>query len=150
MQCEFPVIYASGFKGIAGPTPETMAADLEPLFDMIVKEVAPPKVSTTSTLQMMAANIDYDVHLGRIAIGRVVSGSIKKGQAVSICSSLEPGVTRRAKISELFVYSNFSRVPVEEVMAGDICALTGLPDIKIGETVCSTDAPIPLPTIKVG
>lgn len=54
-------------------------------------QVAPPKVSLTSTLQMMTANIDYDTHLGRIAIGRIVSGSIKKGQSVSICSSLEPG-----------------------------------------------------------
>jgi GTP-binding protein len=57
--------------------------------------------------------------------------------------------SRQQKINDLFVYSNFSRVPVEEVKAGDICALTGLPDIKIGETICSREAPIPLPTIKV-
>ncbi len=71
------------------------------------------------------ANIDYDVHLGRIAVGRVVNGSIKKGQQVSICSSLEPG-QRYAKITELFVYDNFNKVAVEEVKAGDICALCGI------------------------
>ncbi|GAX79642.1 hypothetical protein CEUSTIGMA_g7083.t1 [Chlamydomonas eustigma] len=148
-QCEFPVIYASGFKGIAGSAPDKMAEDLEPLFQMIIKKVKPPVVSATAPLQMMSANIDYDTHLGRIAIGRVVSGTIKKGQAVSICSSLEPGMSRQSKVTDLFVYSNFSRVPVDEVKAGDICALTGLPDIKIGETICSRENPIALPTIKV-
>ena len=127
-QCDFPVIYASGVKGVAGMKPDELAPDLQPLLDMIIKEVSrgrnncdetlmlhsycphpmcmadpchdpdmqvsPPTVSMTASLQMMAANIDYDVHLGRIAIGRIVSGSIKKGQAVSICCSLEPGVVR--------------------------------------------------------
>ena len=64
-------------------------------------QVKPPTVSVTSTLQMMAANIDYDVHLGRIAIGRVVSGSIKKGQSVSICCSLEPGKVRQQFLCRL-------------------------------------------------
>lgn len=147
-QCEFPVIYASGFQGIAGNSPTEMASDLEPLFQMIIKEIAPPEVTEAAPLQIMTANIDYDVHLGRIAVGRVVNGTIKRGQQVSICSSLEPG-TRTAKVTELFVYDNFNRVQVDEVRAGDICALCGIPDIKIGETICAREAPNPLPTIKV-
>jgi GTP-binding protein len=97
---------------------------------------------------LQVANIDYDTHLGRISVGRVLNGSIKKGQQVAICSSLEPG-TRTAKITELFVYDNFNKVPVDEVQAGDICALAGISDIKIGETICARDTPTPLPTIKV-
>jgi GTP-binding protein len=112
-------------------------------------QVPAPKVNLDAPLQMLAANIDYDEHKGRIAIGRIYNGSIKRGQQVSICSSLEPGKSRTAKVNELFVYSNFSRVPVDEVKAGDICALSGLTDISIGETICAKEAPVALPTIKV-
>jgi GTP-binding protein len=79
----------------------------------------------------------------------VVSGTMKKGQSVSVCSSLEPGVSKTYKTAELMVYDNFNRVAVEEVKAGDICALTGISDIKIGETICAREFPNPLPTIKV-
>ncbi|KAG2434942.1 hypothetical protein HYH02_012139 [Chlamydomonas schloesseri] len=147
--CEFPVVYASGVNGIAGMTPDGLAEDLEPLFATIVKEIRPPVVKSEAPLQLLCANIDYDEHKGRIAIGRVSSGTIKRGQSVSICSSLEPGKVRQAKIAELFVYDNFSRVPVDEVAAGDICALSGIADIKIGETITQREAPVPLPTIKV-
>eukprot|EP00199_Chlamydomonas_sp_CCMP681_P001353 CAMPEP_0119107554 /NCGR_PEP_ID=MMETSP1180-20130426/11089_1 /TAXON_ID=3052 ORGANISM="Chlamydomonas cf sp, Strain CCMP681" /NCGR_SAMPLE_ID=MMETSP1180 /ASSEMBLY_ACC=CAM_ASM_000741 /LENGTH=678 /DNA_ID=CAMNT_0007093059 /DNA_START=94 /DNA_END=2130 /DNA_ORIENTATION=+ len=147
-QCDFPVIYASGFQGIAGLTPQTMATDLVPLFEMIVKEVKAPVVIEDAPLQMLVANIDYDPFLGRIAVGRVVNGTIKKGQQVVVCTSLDES-KRFAKVAELFVYDNFSRVPLEEVKAGDICALAGMPDIKIGETICAREFPNPLPTIEV-
>jgi GTP-binding protein len=148
-QCEFPVVYASGVKGVAGPSPDELAEDLQPLFDMVVRSVPPPVVAPDAPLQLLATNIDYDEHKGRIAIGRVSAGTIRKGQAVAICSSLEPGKVRAAKVNELFVYDNFARVPVDEVAAGDICALTGISDIMIGETVCGKEAPVALPTIKV-
>ncbi|KAJ9515413.1 hypothetical protein QJQ45_016409 [Haematococcus lacustris] len=138
-----------GFQGIAGYSVDKMATDLEPLFQTIVKEVAPPKAAPAAPLQLLVANIDYDVHMGRIAVGRVYNGTIKKGQQVVICSSLEPGVTRTAKATELFVYDNFIRVPVDEVSAGDICAMCGVSDIKIGDTICARDSPVALPTIKV-
>ncbi|GFR42798.1 hypothetical protein Agub_g3763 [Astrephomene gubernaculifera] len=147
--CEFPVVYASGVNGIAGLSAEDLSVDLEPLFETIVKEIRPPTVTPAAPLQLLCANIDYDEHKGRIAIGRVTSGTIKRGQTVAVCSSLEPGKVRQAKIAELFVYDNFSRVPVEEVEAGDICALSGIADIKIGETIAQREAAVPLPTIKV-
>jgi translation elongation factor EF-G len=196
-QCEFPVVYASGVKGIAGSSPEDLADDLQPLFDMVVREVPPPTVLPDAPLQLLATNIDYDEHKGRIAIGRVTAGArpraagaggrvarraalsgtgeregrrrpdpkrsacpaalllsptltdphplppmprcpapktgtIRKGQQVSICTSLEAGKCRIGKVNELFVYDNFSRVPVDEVQAGDICALTGIQDILVG------------------
>jgi GTP-binding protein len=148
-QCEFPVCYASGLNGISGESPDNMAETLEPLFDMIVKEVAPPKVRPDAPLQMLVTNIDYDEHKGRIAIGRVSAGTITKAQQVVLCSSLEPGKVRKGKVNELFVYDNFNRVQVDEVKAGDICAFTGIGDIGIGETICSPEAPVALPTIQV-
>ncbi|PNH05935.1 GTP-binding protein TypA/BipA [Tetrabaena socialis] len=84
--CEFPVVYASGVNGTSGMTPDTMHEDLQPLFDTIVREVNPPAVAPNEPLQMLCANIDYDEHKGRIAIGRVSSGTIKRGQSVAICS----------------------------------------------------------------
>jgi GTP-binding protein len=148
-QCEFPVVYASGVNGIAGHSPDSMAETLVPLFETIVKEVAPPVVKPNAPLQMLVTNIDYDEHKGRIAIGRVTGGTIKKAQQVALCSSLVPGKVRAGKVNELFVYDNFSRVPVEEVQAGDICAFTGIGDIGIGETVCGKESVVALPTIQV-
>jgi len=149
-QCDFPVVYASGVNGIAGTAPDKLEADLEPLFQMIVNKIKPPQVQPSASLAMLCVNIDYDEHKGRIAIGRVVSGTIKRGQSVIITSSLEPEAKpRTAKIAELFVYDNFARAPVDEVAAGDICALSGISDVRIGDTICLKEAPIMLPTIKV-
>jgi len=148
-QCDFPVVYASGVNGIAGDSPDAMAEDLQPLFESIVREVAPPTVAPDAPLQLLVTNIDYDEHKGRIAIGRVTAGTIKKAQPVSICSSLMPGVCKAGKVNELFVYDNFSRVGVDEVQAGDICALTGLQDVTIGDTICQKETPVALPTIQV-
>ena len=149
-QCDFPVVYASGARGVAGTAPDALADDLQPLFEAVVREVPPPTVLPAAPLQLLVTNIDYDEHKGRIAIGRVTAGTVRKAQPVSICSSLdETGKCRAGKVGELFVYDNFSRVGVDEVQAGDICALTGIQDIMIGETICSKDAPNALPTIKV-
>lgn len=146
-QCDFPVVYASGAAGVAGASPAELADDLAPLFEAIVREVAPPAVKPAAPLQMLVTNLDYDEHKGRIAIGRVASGTLARASSVCIC---KPGVDpRAAKIGEAFVYDNFSRVAVDEVGAGDICAITGLADVAIGETVCARDAPDPLPTISV-
>jgi len=146
-QCEFPVVYASGFNGIAGYAADELTADLEPLFETIVKEVPPPKVDTAAPLQMLVTSLDYDEHKGRIALGRVSGGRLAKGQNIKIATPEEPG--RAGKVSELFVFDNFIRTSVESVEAGDICAVAGLLDVRIGETiVCPTNG-VPLPTIKV-
>ncbi|KAL4446235.1 hypothetical protein ABPG77_003042 [Micractinium sp. CCAP 211/92] len=147
-QCDFPVVYASGMAGIAGPSPDELADDLEPLFDMIVREVAPPTVQMDAPLQLLVTNLDYDEHKGRIAIGRVQSGTVRKGDSIVFT---KPGDAKpqTGRISELFVYDNFARVGVDEVAAGDICALTGLAAVSIGETICDPQDVRPLPTIEV-
>ena len=83
-QCDFPVVYASGANGIAGPDPKDLAEDLAPLFDVIVGEVAAPSVDLDAALQMLVTNLDYDEHKGRIAIGRVTGGRLDRGGIVGI------------------------------------------------------------------
>ena len=151
-QCEFPVVYASGFKGISGMDFDLEAENygleenLEPLFDMVINEVPKPKVDTEAPLQMLVTNLDYDDFKGRIALGRVNRGSIKEKQNITLGV---PGAdARNGKIGEVFVYNNFKRENIEEVGAGDICAIAGLPDVMIGETIMGAGSE-PLPTITV-
>ena len=145
-QCEFPVIYASGFKGIAGPEPDQLADDLGPLFEMIVNEVPGPTADVDAPLQMLITNLDYDDFKGRIALGRVRAGTMSKSTNVKIGV---PGKdARNGKVNEVFVYNNFVRTGIDSVGAGDICAIAGLDDVMIGETIMS-DGAEPLPTIEV-
>lgn len=145
-QCDFQTVYASGLNGIAGLTPENLAEDLEPLFETIVRCIPQPFVDVTAPMQMLATNLDYDEHKGRITIGRVHAGTVLRGDVVKICTP--DGPCRPGKISELFVYENFIKVPIDKVEAGDICAVCGLPDVMIGETLAH-QAGDPLPTITV-
>lgn len=146
-QCDFPVVYASGMSGIAGDDPSSMSEDLVPLFEAILREVDAPIADVSGATRMQVCALDYDEHKGRICIGRVDRGTIKKGDQVAIC--LPDTEARKGKISELFVYDNFNRKPVDEVRAGDICCLTGLADASIGDTLCDQSAQEPLPTISI-
>lgn len=146
-QCDFPVVYASGMSGIAGNDPSELAEDLEPLFAAILREVQPPKVDVNAPTRMQVCALDYDEHKGRIAIGRVERGTLHRGDTVTYC---QPGhEPKKGKVTELFVYDNFARSPVDSVDAGDICAFTGISDVGIGETLCDPSAIEPLPTIAV-
>ncbi|CAL1385080.1 unnamed protein product [Linum trigynum] len=146
-QCDFQSIYASGIQGKAGLSPDDLAEDLGPLFESVIRCIPGPRIEKDGALQMLATNIEYDEHKGRIAIGRVHAGSLRRGMDVRVCTSED--TCRFARISELFVYEKFFRVPVESVEAGDICAVCGIDDIQIGETIADKAAGKPLPSIKV-
>lgn len=146
-QCDFQVIYASGIQGKAGLSPENLADDLGPLFETIIRCIPGPSVDKDGSLQMLATNIDFEEHKGRIAIGRLHAGVLRRGMDVKVCTSEDS--CRFAKVSELFVYEKFNRVPVESVQAGDICAVCGIDDIQIGETIADKSCGKPLPAIKV-
>ncbi|KAL8489594.1 hypothetical protein ACS0TY_025490 [Phlomoides rotata] len=146
-QCDFQVIYASGLKGKAGLSPEKLADDLGPLFEAVVRCIPGPEIAKDGSLQMLATNIEYDEHKGRIAVGRLHAGILTKGMDVRICTSED--ACRFGKVSELFVYDQFNRVPAERVEAGDICAVCGINDIQIGETIADKITGKPLPSIKV-
>ncbi|KAL9232562.1 hypothetical protein vseg_007661 [Gypsophila vaccaria] len=145
-QCDFQVIYASGIHGKAGLSHDKLADDLGPLFETIVRCIPGPRIED-GALQMLVTNIEYDEHKGRIAIGRLHAGALKRGMDVKICTSEDE--CRFGRIGELFVYEKFSRVPVDSVEAGDICAVCGIGDIQIGETIADKALGKPLPAIKV-
>jgi len=147
--CDFPVVYASGFKGVSSrESPDNLQEDLKPLLDVILEETPPPKVDPDAPLQMLVSNLDYDDYVGRICIGRIVSGSIKVGSKVSLMFG-EDGKIRPATVSKLWDFRNNERVDAEEVKAGDVCAFSGTEDVAIGDTVVDKDDPRPLPPIMV-
>lgn len=146
-QCDFQVIYASGINGKAGLEPDNLGDDLGPLFESILRCIPGPCIDKDGALQMLATNIEYDDHKGRIAIGRVHAGTLRKGMDVRICTSEDE--YRFGRISELFVYEKFYRVAAESVEAGDICAVCGIGDIQIGETIAEKSNGKPLPSITV-
>lgn len=146
-QCDFQVVYASGIKGKAGLSPDKLADDLGPLFESVIRCIPGPRIERDGALQMLVTNIEYDEHKGRIAIGRLHAGVLERGKDVKVCTSED--ACRYARVSELFVYEKFSRAPVESVEAGDICAVCGIGDIQIGETIADKAYGKPLPAIKV-
>ena len=109
------------------------------IFDTIIDTIQAPKCDTEGTMQMLVSNIDYDDYLGRIAVGRVERGTIKAGMNVAICKK-DDKVTQ-GKIAKLFTYQGLKRTEVEEVGAGDIVCVSGIPDINIGETICDSNNP---------
>jgi len=144
----FPVIFASGRDGIAGLEPDiTKMTDISPIFDMILKEIPPPKINTEIPLQMLVSNIGYDNYKGRIAIGKIHSGSIKNGQDIAHIN--REGQIKKYKITSLFTFKGLGKNEETEAFAGDIVSLTGIPDVNIGETIADPVTPVALPLIDI-
>lgn len=146
-QCDFQVVYASGIQGKAGLSADKLGDDLGPLFESIVRCIPGPHIDKDGPLQMLVTSSEYDVHKGKIAIGRLHAGVLRRGMDVKVCTSEDE--CRYGRVSELFVYEKFGRVPVDSVEAGDICAAVGINDILIGETIADKIDGQPLPSIKV-
>jgi GTP-binding protein len=151
-QIECPIVYASARAGRASltrPDDGTLpdSADLEPLFDVIRQHVPAPSYDPRAPLRAHVTNLDASAYLGRIALCRVVSGEIRKGQQAAWCR--RDGSVERVKISELFRTQALERVPAAAASAGDIIAVAGISDIMIGETLADPDDPRPLPLITV-
>ncbi|CAE8688843.1 unnamed protein product [Polarella glacialis] len=147
--CDFPVVYASGFHGVASTEgPDKLVKDLKPLLDLILKKCPCPQVDEDAPLQMLVSNLDYDDHIGRISIGRVRSGSLKVGQEVGFMYG-ESGEMRKARVSKLWQSQNNDKSPIDLITAGDICAFSGMNDVTISDTVVAIADPRPLPPIVV-
>ena len=146
-QLEFPVVYASGRDGYATLDPEESGTDMEPLFRKIIEEVPPPMGDLDGPLQILFSNIDYNQYVGRIGIGRVERGVVKNGQAAVLCRRDETMLN--VKISRLYQFEGLNRVEVPDAGLGDIIAVSGIPDLNIGETVCALDCVEPLPFVKI-
>jgi len=146
-QLDFPVIYAIGRDGIAKKNLTDESTDLMPLFDAIVENVPPPKADVSAPLQMLVTNIDYNEFVGRLAIGRIVSGSVKSAQDAALCRL--DGSIKPFKMTQLFGFEGLKREAIEHAEAGDIVGIAGVEDINIGETIADADNPVALPILVV-
>jgi GTP-binding protein len=146
-QAEFPIVYTDAVLGRATITPGEVGVDLQPLFDTIVNYLPAPLVEPDGPAQLLVTTLAYDDYKGRIAIGRLFAGTLHPAQNVARIA--HDGTITPGKIAELFVHQGLERIPVSEVAAGEIVALTGLPEIFIGETVADPLDPHPLPPILV-
>ncbi|PTM57852.1 GTP-binding protein [Desmospora activa DSM 45169] len=145
-QADFPVIYTNALTGHSGVEPDALTDSLEPLFQEILRHLPAPTVDPDGPTQLQATLMGYDDYKGKIVIGRLNSGTIRKNQSVlHITGESE----RPLKVSQVFTHQGLNRIEVEEAQAGDIIALTGLGDIGIGDTITDPENPRPLPPIKV-
>jgi GTP-binding protein len=144
-QLDFPTYYGSGKNGWFNDS-LTPTEDILPLMDGILKHVPPPAVAD-GPLQMQITSLDYSSFLGRIAVGRVGRGTIKEGQQIMLMQA--DGTNKRQKVRELYVFEGMGKRKVTEVVAGDLCAVVGIEDFNIGDTIADAENPEALPTISV-
>jgi GTP-binding protein len=144
---DFPTIYASGRDGVAATDLSQTLVDIRPLYDAILKHVPPPEVEPDVPLQMLVVTLDYSDYVGRIAIGKVVSGKIRKSQRIALLK--HDGRRIDDTVAQLYVFDRLGRVEADEVGAGDICAVVGLDTVDIGDTIADCDNPVALPPITI-
>jgi GTP-binding protein len=144
-QLEFPVLYTNAKLGSA--TLNMEEDNLKQLFDTIMKTIPPPANEINGLLQILVTNIDYDNYVGRLAIGRIFSGTVKVGDNVAMAKA--DGELSKTKVSLLYIFEGLERIATEEASAGEIIALAGLEGINIGDTITDVENPKPLPRIKV-
>lgn len=147
VQLDFPVIYASAKEGYATLDPLKRGSDMKPLFEKIIEEVPAPKGEINEPFQILFSNIDYDEYVGRIGVGRVERGSLKVGQSAVLCRI--DGTTKNVRIAKLYQFEGLKRVETEEASLGDLVCVAGIPDLNIGETVCSPEKIEALPFVKI-
>ncbi len=146
-QLEFPLLYAVGRDGIAMKSLEEKGQDLDPLMETILKEIPGPAYAPGAPFQMLVSDLGYSDYLGRLAVGKIFNGSAHAKDAL-VCIG-ENGKATPLKITSLQVYRGMKLKEVEEVQPGDIVVLSGLEDVKIGDTICNQEAPHALPRIRV-
>jgi GTP-binding protein len=144
---DFPTIYASGRDGVATADLSVPPKDLRPLFDVILNKVPAPEVDVNAPLQMLVVSLEWSDYVGRIGVGRVVAGKIRKGQRVALLK----GENKRIddQVQQLYVFDRLGRQETNEVGAGDICAIVGLDEVHIGDTIADFDNAVALPPITV-
>jgi GTP-binding protein len=147
-QIDFPVVYAAATFGKAGFTKNLgEMKDIKPVFETIIKYVPAPVIPENQPLQMLTVNLAYDNYKGKIAVGRLYSGILKRGMTVAHINRL--GEVKDAQISAVMLFDGLNRIDVEQAEAGDIVAIAGISDINIGETIADAENPIALPTITI-
>ena len=146
-QLDFPVIFASGIRGVATKDLDVEAKDLTPLFETIIEKIPAPKGDENGPLQAQITLMDYNDFVGRIAICTINRGKIVSGSTVAVIN--KDGIARNVRISKLMGFKGLKRFDIEEASVGQIVAISGLGDINVGETICAPDCLEPLPFISI-
>lgn len=146
-QLDFPIVYTNAKKGVALLDLNDDSEDLKPLFDLILETIPPPEGDKNGSLQLLVTNIDYSDYLGRLAIGRIFSGTVRVGDFVSVAKG--NGDSIKTKITSIYTFQGLERIETKEAYLGDIVALSGIEGINIGDTITDLERPKPLPRIKV-
>jgi GTP-binding protein len=146
-QLEFPVVYANAKSGVAKKDLSSDSNDLVPLFDLILETIPAPEGDGNAQFQCLVTNIDYNDYIGRLAIGRVFSGSARIGDNVAVINDSSDAV--KTKITSMYTFQGLEREEADEVSVGDIVALAGIEGINIGDTITDIENPRPLPRIKI-
>ena len=146
-QIDFPVVYASARDGYASLDPTVREGDMRPLFDSILENIESPEGDIDAPLQVLFSSLDYDDYIGRIGVGRVERGRIKRNETVVLCKT--DGTRENVKISRLYQFEGLKRVEVEEAAVGDLICVSGIADLNIGETICDPSCVEPLPFVKI-
>ena len=145
-QIDFPVLYACAKEGYAHRENRLEPGDLAPLFDSILDHIPPPTGDADGPLQVLVTQLDYDTYVGRLAIGRVFSGTLARRAEIALC---EQSGTRQVKVNQLYTWRGLDRVETETAVPGDLVAIAGIEDLDIGDTLSDADDPRPLPRVKV-
>ena len=149
-QLDSPMLFCSGRQGTASYSPDVVGTDLKPLFETILEYIPAPEADVDQPFQMLVSSIDYNEFVGRIAVGRIERGTLKQNQEIMVCNYHDPDATpKKAKAVSIYEFEGLARKQVTESTAGNIIAMSGIPDITIGDTVCAPGAVEPLPFVKI-
>ena len=148
-QLDCPFVFASARDGYAKYDMDTPSDSMEPLFETIIKSIPAPKGDPEAPLQVLISTIDYNDYVGRIGVGKVDNGVIKINQEVMIVNHHDSDRRERVKVTKLYEFEGLNKVEVNEAGIGSIVAISGINDIKIGDTICSVDAPDAIPFQKI-
>ena len=148
-QLDCPFVFASAKSGTASLSAEEEGVDMQPLFETILNYIPAPEGDPEAGTQVLISTIDYNEYVGRIGVGKVDNGSIAVNQEVVIVNHHEPDKLRKVKVSKLYEFDGLNKVEVKEAGIGSIVAISGISDIHIGDTLCSVDAPSPIPFQKI-
>lgn len=146
-QLDFPIVYCSAKEGIAKAELSDESTNMDPLFDVIIKKVKAPEGYIDQPLQMLVTTLDSSEYVGKIAIGKIERGIIKRNQQVALMR--RDGSIINVKVSNLYVFKGLKKEEVEEAKLGDIIAVSGIPDINIGETIADASMPEALPFVEI-
>ena len=148
-QLDCPFVFASAKSGFAVLDLDDERKDMTPLFETIINSIPAPEGDPDAPTQVLISTIDYNDYVGRIGVGKVDNGSIKVNQEVMIVNHHDPDFRKRVKINKLYEFEGLNKIEVNEAKIGSIVAISGIPDIRIGDTICSVDNPEAIPFQKI-